>query len=522
MESERMVGRRSRVAALARMRPGNGRAAAVSTPLTEPPAAATQLTGVGRLRSAERPARLRAGKRRGWLVRRLLLLADVLGIMCGVAVAELAGISSTWYLLAPVFGVVLAKIYGLYDRDEERTHHTTVDDIVGVFHVVTVVAFVLLAVSTTYGTGIPVEDVIPFWAASIGFVITGRVLARALARRTVAYRQSTVIVGAGDIGQLIARKILQHPEYGIDLVGFVDKSPKSPRGDLGNLTILGQPDDLPQLVRDLDVERIVVAFSGESNEDTLALVRALRDYPIQIDVVPRLFEAVGPSTDIHAIEGLPLMGLPSVRITRTSRWMKRTLDVVLASTLLVLTAPMIGFIAYKVRRSSPGPVVFRQKRLGMNRRPFEMLKFRTMVVDTDAAVHREYIRQTMDAAAAPTENGLYKLDRGSAVTPFGAWLRKTSLDELLQLWNVVRGDMSLVGPRPCIAYETEFFEPHHFERFLVPQGITGLWQVEGRALMTPREALDLDVAYARGWSFGLDLSLLLRTAKQLVRPDRAI
>ena len=158
----------------------------------------------------------------------------------------------------------------------------------------------------------------------------------------------------------------------------------------------------------------------------------------------------------------------------------------------------------------------------MNRRPFEMLKFRTMHVDTDAAVHREYIRQTMDAAASPTENGLYKLDRGSAVTSFGAWLRKTSLDELLQLWNVVRGDMSLVGPRPCIAYETEFFEPHHFERFLVPQGITGLWQVEGRALMTPREALDLDVAYARGWSFGLDLSLLLRTAKQLVRPDLAI
>jgi lipopolysaccharide/colanic/teichoic acid biosynthesis glycosyltransferase len=202
--------------------------------------------------------------------------------------------------------------------------------------------------------------------------------------------------------------------------------------------------------------------------------------------------------------------------------MKRTLDVVLASTLLVLTAPMIAFIAYKVKRSSPGPVVFRQKRLGMNRRPFEMLKFRTMVVDTDSAVHREYIRQTMDAGAAPTENGLYKLDRGSSVTRFGAWLRKTSLDELLQLWNVVRGDMSLVGPRPCIAYETEFFEPHHFERFLVPQGITGLWQVEGRALMTPREALDLDVAYARGWSFGLDLSLLLRTAKQLVRPDRAI
>jgi lipopolysaccharide/colanic/teichoic acid biosynthesis glycosyltransferase len=140
-----------------------------------------------------------------------------------------------------------------------------------------------------------------------------------------------------------------------------------------------------------------------------------------------------------------------------------------------------------------------------------------MKTDADDSVHREYIRQTMSPAAVVNENGIYKLDRADVVTPVGRWLRRTSLDELPQLLNVVKGDMSLVGPRPCIPYEIEHFEPHHFERFRMPQGITGLWQVTARANSTFGEALDMDVAYVRGWSLGLDLRLLLRTPMALVR-----
>ena len=136
---------------------------------------------------------------------------------------------------------------------------------------------------------------------------------------------------------------------------------------------------------------------------------------------------------------------------------------------------------------------------------------------TDAAPHREYLKQIMSAAALPGKNNLYKLERSDAVTRVGRWLRRTSLDELPQLINVLRGDMSLVGPRPAIAYELELYEPHHFERFLVPAGLTGLWQVEARAHSTFREALDLDVAYARSASLGLDLGLLLRTPGLIFR-----
>jgi lipopolysaccharide/colanic/teichoic acid biosynthesis glycosyltransferase len=174
-------------------------------------------------------------------------------------------------------------------------------------------------------------------------------------------------------------------------------------------------------------------------------------------------------------------------------------------------------VAIVIRRDSPGGVFFRQTRLGMDLRQFTLLKFRTMREGTDEAPHREYVRQIAHRDALPGPNNLYKLERHDSVTKIGRWLRKTSVDELPQLFNVLRGDMSLVGPRPVIPYELELFAPQHYERFLVPAGLTGLWQVEARAHSTFREALDLDVAYARGWSLGLDVRLLLRTPLLMLR-----
>jgi lipopolysaccharide/colanic/teichoic acid biosynthesis glycosyltransferase len=177
----------------------------------------------------------------------------------------------------------------------------------------------------------------------------------------------------------------------------------------------------------------------------------------------------------------------------------------------------MALVALLIRRDSPGPAFFRQVRLGMDKREFTLLKFRTMQVDTDDGPHRDFVRDIMDFRAVTAPRSLYKLPRADRVTRVGRWLRKTSLDELPQLINVVMGDMSLVGPRPCLPYEATLFRPHHNERFLVPAGLTGLWQVEARAHSTFGEALDLDVAYVRGWSFGLDLRLLLRTPLLMIR-----
>ena len=472
--------------------------------------------------------------RRGWLIRRMLVVADVVGLSAAFLAAELIvgmGTGSmdrltvrdeflAFLLTMPVW-IVVAKIYGLYDRDEERADHTTTDDLVGVFHLVTVGAFLLIAVTWVTGIAQPeISKVVAFWGLAIAFVSLSRVSARAYCRRNVAYLQNTIILGAGQVGQLVARKLLQHPEYGINLVGFVDSDPREMRSDVADVRLLGGPEDLQELVKFLDVERVIVAFSNEQHGRQLDLIRSLGDLDVQIDIVPRLYEVVGPNVDIHTIEGLPLVGLHPVRLSRSSRMLKRGADIIGASLALIVTSPLFLYIAIRITLDSPGPVFFRQTRLGLNMREFTMLKFRTMKVDTSDDEHREYVRATMDSSVAPIEGGLYKLERDDSITSSGRWLRKWSLDELPQFINVLKGDMSLVGPRPCIPYETEHFLPYQFERFLVPAGITGLWQVTARAHATFGEALDMDVAYARGWSLKLDLWLVLRTPIQLLQQRR--
>ncbi len=485
------------------------------------------ITWSGPARRDSRPVRSR-----GWLLRRLLVLADLVGLLAAFLVAREVFappapdkygflVEVGLFLIALPVWVVTAHLVGLYDRDGERTDHSTADDLVGVFAVVTIGAWLVWAGAWLSNTVSPDQRrIVMFWALAVALVVTGRIVVRTVARRTLTYLQNTIIVGAGDVGQLVARKILQHPEYGINLVGFVDSQPRERRADLRGLTLLGSPNELRELIEVLDIERVVIAFSNEGHNEMLALLRGIRELGVQVDIVPRLFEMIGPKVNVHTLEGVPMLGLPPARLSRSSRILKRTIDVIGASLCLLATAPLFAFIAWRIRRDSRGPIFFRQTRLGLNVQEFEALKFRTMFVETDNSAHRSYIRDTMSAQATVGENGLYKLERKADITPFGRWLRRTSLDELPQLINVLRGDMSLVGPRPCIRYETEHFAPHHFERFLVLPGLTGLWQVTARARSTFGEALDMDVAYARGWSLGLDLRLLCKTPLAVLRQGK--
>jgi exopolysaccharide biosynthesis polyprenyl glycosylphosphotransferase len=469
----------------------------------------------------------RPASRRNRLVPRALVAADLLGL-------ALAYLVATWrwggngapgstrelglFLVSLPCWVLVAGLHGLYHRDDERASHSTTDDIVGVFHLVTIGAWLLLVVSRLAGmTGPGILNLAAFWVLAVCIVPITRTVARRACKRSAAFEQNTLIVGAGDIGQLICRKLIKHPEYGANVVGFVDRAPKMRRADLPeHLSILGGLDRLPQIIKQLDVERVVIAFPNEPLRELLALLRQLWPMGVQIDLVPWLFELIGLRVEVHAVEGLPLLGLPPRRRSTSSQILKRAIDIVGASVALIVLAPLMAYIAMRIRADSPGPALFRQTRLGAGMKEFTALKFRTMKVGTDPAAHREYIGRTMSIAAEAEESGLYKLERADDVTRCGRWLRKTSLDELPQLINVLQGDMSLVGPRPCIPYETERFEPHHFERFLVPQGITGLWQVTSRANSTYLEALDLDVAYVRDWSLGRDLKLLLRTPLQVI------
>ena len=471
-------------------------------------------------------------RRRGWLVRRMLLLSDLLGLTLAFLAAQLLfpGADKAvdhvslqaefllFFLTLPGW-IVVAKLYRLYDHDEERTDHTTVDDFVGVFHLVTVGTWLSFAGSWLTGLADPVlPKVLAFWGLAVAFVWVARAFARAFCRRNIAYIQNAVIVGARDVGQLVARKVLQHPEYGINLVGFVDSAPKArPRG-LEQLALLGPPERLPAIVRVFDIERVIVAFSNDSHEETLNLIRSLTDLDVQIDIVPRLFEIVGSGVGLHHVEGLPLVGLPPLRLSRSSRLLKRLLDVALSGIALILLAPLFALIAWRIKADSPGPVFFRQVRMGRGEL-FRIYKFRTMVADAEQ--RKGDIAHLNMHAAEGGDDRMFKIPEDPRITRVGAFLRRYSLDELPQLINVLKGEMSLVGPRPLILDEDRHVAEWARKRLDLKPGITGLWQVLGRSEIPFEEMTKLDYLYVTNWSLWGDLRLLFRTVPAVVRPRRA-
>jgi len=465
-------------------------------------------------------------------VRGKLVLADLAGLTVAFVVLQLTVGSNgsgedrvsvdsevLLFVASLPLWIVLARAFGLYSRDEERPEHTTVDDLVGVFQLLTTCVWMIFVVAAVTNIASPdLEKWIIFWLLAFVLVSSARSIARLLARRSPDYAQNAVVVGTDRSAQLIARKIVEHPEFHINLLGFVDGTPRRLRPSLARVPVVGSADELVELADRLDLDRVVMGFAGFSDKRSMEMAGTLQARGVQVDIIPRLFEALGPSARMNSLEGVQLVSLPPTRMSRDALLLKWAFDFLGASLLLLLTAPLFAALALWIKLDSAGPVLFRQTRLGLNQRPFTALKFRTMRVETSPDEHQEYIRTVMSADANPEENGLYKLERQEAVTRAGRFLRKTSLDELPQLLNVLRGDMSLVGPRPCIPYETEHFEPHHFERFTVPAGITGLWQVKARAHSTFGEALDMDVRYARSRSFGLDLALLLQTPLVVCRP----
>jgi exopolysaccharide biosynthesis polyprenyl glycosylphosphotransferase len=362
---------------------------------------------------------------------------------------------------------------------------------------------------------------IAFAPFALLFAAIGRGAVRRLERRSRG-AQNAVIVGAGEVGQLVARKLLRHPEYGVNVVGFLDDArPVRWRQDVAHVPLLGDVDALATVARSHAVDRVIVAFSKQRDQGMLDRVRPVADMNVRVDVVPRLFEMIGPGAGLPEVEGVPLIAIaPRSRPVAAVR-VKRAIDIAGATIALILAAPVFLWAWWRIPRDSPGPVFFRQTRLGRDMQEFTMLKFRTMTTDADESSHRDYVERAMSAEQPVAAGELYKLDSGNVVTTSGRLLRHTSLDELPQLINVLRGAMSLVGPRPCLPYETAHFSDHHYERFSVPAGMTGLWQVTARAHASFAEALEMDVAYVRHWSLGLDLSLMARTPLEVIRQRRA-
>lgn len=488
------------------------------------------------LKILERRRQAGVVKRRGWLVRRALLAADVTALIGAFVVAQAVYVAGgrgdpghlsqltevVIFALSLPAWVVGAKVYGLYDRDEERTDHSTADDFTRLFHLITVCTFLLYAVSRLTRLFNPeFGKLFLFWLLAIAGAATLRAVARTLCHRQIHYLQNTLIVGAGDMGQALARKLLNHPEYGLNLVGFVDSNPKTRGRGLEHLTLLGDLADLADVVELLDVERVIVAFTSDSHEALLSEIASLRNQDVQVDILPRLFENLGPSISLHSIEGIPLIGLPPTRLPLSSLLIKRGLDILVAAALLIVLSPVLVLVALMVKLDSPGPVLYRHTRIGRGGRSLQLLKFRTMYLDScrgagyggeDAEL--EFARLLSDPMRRAEFESTFKLKDDPRVTRIGRALRRTSIDELPQMWNVLRGDISLVGPRALTTEELDrYYGPAAATLLGIRPGVTGYWQINGRSQLEYEDRVRLDLAYIAGWSLGLDLSIIARTVR---------
>jgi exopolysaccharide biosynthesis polyprenyl glycosylphosphotransferase len=467
---------------------------------------------------------------RGWLMRRLLLAADVIGLMSAFLLALALGpatptadrVSAWWevalFVASLPLWVFLARAHSLYDRDEERSDHSTVDDIFGVFQVVTIGTWSFLAITHLAGLPHPtLPRLVIFWLTAVLLVPLLRAAIRIVGRRHPAYVQNVIIVGSGDVAQLLDSKIRQHPEYRLDVVGFVDGGAAPSTNGTGTLELIGRTSELPELVRAHEAHRVVIAFSDDPDEQTLEVIRELQDSSVQIDIVPRLFEVLGTNAQLHTIEGVPLVGLSAPRLSQSSRFLKRTLDLVGAIFGLILLAPLFAITAVCIKLDSRGPVFFRQVRMGAGERPFRVFKFRTMCDDAEL-LKSEVAHLNMHVDDDPR---MFKVPDDPRVTRVGAFLRRTRIDELPQLFNVISGEMSLVGPRPLILDEDQYVVRWARCRLKLKPGMTGLWQVLGASDIPFDEMTKLDYLYVTNWSLREDLRLILLTLPALARARAA-
>jgi len=465
-------------------------------------------------RAASRRGR-RLGRGRTWI----LATGDLLALVVAYALAYLAAAwlgplppvsAPTWFLVllavtaVPVWLAVFTG-YHLYENDALKISVSSFDEVRDVFHAMLAGSLGYLILSQgvrflfDWWVYTAVEAAL-FAGAALVLVPIVRGSVRSWVFPRVMERRRTLIVGSGDEARLVHRKLRTHPEYGLDVVGFLAVDEDDVPGPT-----LGTSGDIARIVDEHDIDRVLLASSIADHEQMLDLLRTVRRPDVQISIVPRYNEIFTSHATLDDIEGMPVVTLPPLRLGRSSRLLKRSFDVCASGAALALLSPVLGAVALVVRLDSPGPALYRQKRRGRGGSTFEIVKFRTMRVGADT--------ERFDLVHLNEVDGpLFKIKgQDPRVTRVGAFLRRTSLDELPQLWNVLRGDMSLVGPRPFVVHEADQITGWASKRLDMTPGITGLWQVLGRNDIPFDEMTKLDYLYVTNWSLWWDLKILCQT-----------
>jgi exopolysaccharide biosynthesis polyprenyl glycosylphosphotransferase len=334
-------------------------------------------------------------------------------------------------------------------------------------------------------------------------------------RTSPAAARRALLVGYDDYGRRVARALAADPAY-LEVVGYIADDARVD-GSNGNLQALGTLREFRKVIASHQIDTVIIASGTASADEIQSLVGQCMAAGVHWTFVPPMLGLLLDRVHVDQVGGLPLVSGRGDRLVGHAWFIKRAFDVVLAGLALLLVSPFMAIAALGIRLESPGPVIFRQQRIGMDEKPFTLLKFRTMTHGADTGEHQEYSSKwILGRTAAAGEGRLHKLQGDARITRLGRFLRATSFDEIPQLWNVVRGDMSLVGPRPPISYEVEQYTEWHRRRLSVPPGVTGLWQVTGRNSVSFDEMVRMDLDYIEDWSLGLDIRILLRTVPALM------
>jgi exopolysaccharide biosynthesis polyprenyl glycosylphosphotransferase len=378
--------------------------------------------------------------------------------------------------------------------------------------------------------------VVMFYPLVIVMVVGGRSLYRAYGvalRANPAARRNLLIVGFGTAGQYLGRQLIAHPRF-YDVKGFLDDDPAKADAALGDRRVIGTTADLERAVVEHQIDQVIIAIPSAHRDRVMELAGTCMRMKLLWKIVPDLYDMRLERLSIDHIGCLPLVGLRGSGVVGYNWALKRAFDLGLAWLAILVSMPLWLLLAAAVKLTSRGPVLFRQRRIGLKGKEFTFLKFRSMRTGADPRLHQDYTsdwiygrtgkaeepapRSLGAAARGSLGNGeaVHKLTRDPRVTLVGRFLRRTSLDELPQLWNVVRGDMSLVGPRPPLPYEVERYTEWHKRRLDVLPGITGLWQVSGRNALSFEEMVRLDIEYIETWSLEQDVKILLKTVPALL------
>lgn len=439
-------------------------------------------------------------------LRRLFVAADTLAAVLAAAIsAPVAGLGalrlSGWVMLVALVWVSAAYLAGLYAADDPPSWPAGVAECKRILILALAVSWPLAGLGAALGA--PAGAGLLAAAAILALTVAARGGVRVVAQRAHPMRQRTLIIGSGVVAHHLADRLLRSPELGLQLVGVVDDDPHE--AGPADLPHLGRRDDLGEILHAHAVDRVIVAFSRATHEELLEAIRTCWDSHVAIDVIPRLFELLDGARRVDRVGGLPVMAIDAPSLTGGARGLKRALDIVVSAGLLIILAPVLLALALAIKLDSRGAVLFRQTRAGRDGRVFSLVKFRSMRSDAEAR------KPELSGANEAPDPKMFKMRRDPRITRVGGWLRRTSLDELPQLLNVLRGEMSLVGPRPLILSESDAISGWQARRLALRPGMTGPWQVYGRSELPFDDMLRYDYQYVAGWSLARDLEILLAT-----------